>query len=322
MESTRANPGEAARAFACTYLALEGAGIVAFWAVLWLVPGVRSHFVMAGAPDATFLAFVLADAVFLPVAAWAGAWAIKRGARWTVPLLWLHAGAAVYAALIACGMWVFDRTLWLGAGLMLPLLLFPVVIASAFTRAISSNGAMNGCDSGVNNGLTPLVRTAWQVLVFWTFFLAVVPAAIGLVERELGVPVWEGIKPWRRLAAGAMFAGASAIGLWSATAMAIRGRGTPLPTDPAVELVTTGPYAWVRNPMAVAGLLQGLSVAIYLGSGLTLAYVLLGCAIWQVAVRPQEERELLARFGERYEAYRRRVRCWLPRWGGDGVRVR
>jgi protein-S-isoprenylcysteine O-methyltransferase Ste14 len=318
VKGDRANPGEAARAFSCTYLTLEGAGILTFWVVLWLVPGVRTHFVMAGAPDATFMAFVLADAIFLPLVAWAGAWSIWRGTRWTVPLLWLHAGAAVYAALIACGMWVFDRTLWLGAGLMLPLLLFPVVIASAFTRASLSNGAVPGSESRASDGLAPLVRTAWQVLVFWTFFLAVVPAAIGLVEREVGVPVWASGELWRRLAAGAMFAGASAIGLWSAAAMAIRGRGTPLPTDPAVELVTTGPYAWVRNPMAVAGLLQGLSVALYLGSGLTLAYVLIGCAIWQVAVRPQEERELLERFGERYEAYRRRVRCWLPRGGGGG----
>lgn len=296
---------------------------MAFWIALWLAPGLRRHFVMAGAPDATFMAFVLADAVFLPLVAWAGAWSIQRGARWTVPLLWLHAGAAVYAALIACGMWVLDRTLWLGAGLMLPLLLFPIVIARAFTTVDSvrgnlSGGAISRGEDRTSEGLGPLVRTAWQVLVFWTFFLAVVPAAIGLVEREVGVPVWEGGVWWRRAAAGVMFVGASAIGLWSAAAMAIRGRGTPLPTDPAIELVTTGPYAWVRNPMAVAGLLQGLSVAIYLGSALTLAYVVTGCLIWQVAVRPQEERELLARFGQRYEAYRRRVRCWLPRWGGGG----
>lgn len=85
------------------------------------------------------------------------------------------------------------------------------------------------------------------------------------------------------------------------------------PLDTARSLVTKGPYAWVRNPMAIAGLLQGTGVALFLGSPIVLVYVLAGGLLWQLLVRPVEERDLLERFGAGYTAYRASVRCWIPR---------
>ena len=41
--------------------------------------------------------------------------------------------------------------------------------------------------------------------------------------------------------------------------MAVTGRGTPLPFDAARDLVVSGPYRLVRNPMVVAGLTQSLA---------------------------------------------------------------
>jgi protein-S-isoprenylcysteine O-methyltransferase Ste14 len=38
-----------------------------------------------------------------------------------------------------------------------------------------------------------------------------------------------------------------------------------------------------------------------------------GVLVWQFVLRPVEERDLAARFGAAYEAYRRAVRCWWPR---------
>ena len=95
--------------------------------------------------------------------------------------------------------------------------------------------------------------------------------------------------------------------------MATAGRGTPLPTSPARRLVIAGPYRWVRNPMALAGVLQAVGVGLWLGSWVVVAYALCGAVLWHVVVRPQEERELIERFGEPYEHYRRAARCWLPR---------
>src|SRR5699024_11342439 len=48
----------------------------------------------------------------------------------------------------------------------------------------------------------------------------------------------------------AVLAFSSVIGVWSARAIANFGSGTPLPAQMAHHLVTRGPYAFVRNPMA------------------------------------------------------------------------
>ena len=110
-----------------------------------------------------------------------------------------------------------------------------------------------------------------------------------------------------------LFLAFSALNLRSGGVLSTLGRGTPLPLDCPRELVISGPYAYVRNPMAVAGLGQGLSVAIWLGSWGVLAYVIAGMALWQWGARPAEEQDLEARFGTAYRDYRAAVRCWVPR---------
>jgi protein-S-isoprenylcysteine O-methyltransferase Ste14 len=60
------------------------------------------------------------------------------------------------------------------------------------------------------------------------------------------------------------FCAASALGIWSAVVMSTLGRGTPLPSAMASDLVVRGPYRFVRNPMAVAGIVQGAAVGLCL----------------------------------------------------------
>ena len=95
--------------------------------------------------------------------------------------------------------------------------------------------------------------------------------------------------------------------------MAVVGRGTPLPTDCPRHLVVAGPYRWVRNPMAVAGLTQGLAVGLGLGSWWMPVAVLAGGLLWNYAVRPVEEEHLEQLFGDQYREYRAQVNCWWPR---------
>ncbi|HLL99752.1 MAG TPA: isoprenylcysteine carboxylmethyltransferase family protein, partial [Pyrinomonadaceae bacterium] len=110
----------------------------------------------------------------------------------------------------------------------------------------------------------------------------------------------------------ALFVGISLLGLSSAVTMSKIGKGTPLPLDSARNLVVAGTYAFVRNPMAVSGVGQGLAVGLYLGSPLVLIYALMGGLIWQLIFRPLEETNLHQRFGAEYEEYCRKVRCWIP----------
>lgn len=154
-----------------------------------------------------------------------------------------------------------------------------------------------------------LTKTLMQTAVFWTTLLWLVPSEIVRFESELAAPRFVP----RPLLGWSTFAMAGILGLWSAWTMATRGRGTPLPMDTASRLVTSGPYQAVRNPMAVAGLAQGLGVGLLLGSWGVLVYVLSGLALWHALIRPLEERDLLERFGHDYESYRKRVGLWLPR---------
>ncbi|MFO0784447.1 MAG: isoprenylcysteine carboxylmethyltransferase family protein [Phycisphaerales bacterium] len=155
-----------------------------------------------------------------------------------------------------------------------------------------------------------LANTLLQTVLFWGFFLAVLPAGIVSCERALGVPAmtW----PHQQLMGGVVFALAGTLGLTSGITMALAGRGTPLPMACPHALVVVGPYRYIRNPTAVAGLAQGVGVAAMVGSWSVLAYVFAGGALWQVMVRPHEEADLLSRFGTPYAHYRAAVRCWVP----------
>lgn len=88
---------------------------------------------------------------------------------------------------------------------------------------------------------------------------------------------------------------------------------TPDPTQPqkATELVTSGVYSLSRNPMYVgdAVMLAGIAVWIENLIGLVpLAAFVLFIDRFQI---PAEEQALAEIFGDRYTAYRGKVRRWL-----------
>jgi protein-S-isoprenylcysteine O-methyltransferase Ste14 len=145
----------------------------------------------------------------------------------------------------------------------------------------------------------------------WGLALAVGPALLAAAERRVGVPGFD--FPGRWGVALGVFVACSALNVASGAVLAVCGRGTPLPVACPRALVVAGPYRYVRNPMAVAGIGQGVAVALGLGSWLVLLYALAGAVIWHVAVRPAEERDLAARFGRAYTAYRRAVPLWRAR---------
>lgn len=162
--------------------------------------------------------------------------------------------------------------------------------------------------SWIINGLKTLI----QVAAFWGLFLWAIPILILRFESRAQMS-WQVLKDPEVHALGLLlFVGLSLVGLWSAWTMVRRGAGTPLPSDATRKLVTSGPYRWVRNPMAVAGIGQGISVGLMLGSWLTVLYALIGSVAWNVIARPLEEADLLSKFGESYRGYQQQVRCWIP----------
>ncbi|MGH7131275.1 MAG: methyltransferase family protein [Phycisphaerales bacterium] len=295
----------AARAFALSYLAIQTAALVAYWLVLWLIPGSRPLFAFRAAPDQTLLAIAAPDLLVFGVIGAAAGWAVWRQAGWAFFALTAHAGAAAYAAVLAIGMWIAEPRLWPGAGLMLPALFLPGVFAWHARPGARAAGEPTAASS--------LLKTAAQTVVFWAFFLFVVPPLIVRIEMGLGWSRWPIDPRVSRYAAVFLFAIAGACGVWSGWTMAVVGRGTPLPTDPACRLVVVGPYRFIRNPMAFTGVLQAVAVGIWLGAWSVVLYAVCGAVLWHMLVRPVEERELADRFGAAYRRYVAAVRCWLPR---------
>jgi protein-S-isoprenylcysteine O-methyltransferase Ste14 len=157
-----------------------------------------------------------------------------------------------------------------------------------------------------------VAKTLAQTVLFWLTFLFILPAGIYQLERVAGLDGLRFAGPATRVASVLLFVVAGAFSLTSGVVMAVRGRGTPLPADCPRALVVAGPYRYVRNPMAIAGLSQGAAVGLYVGSPLILAYVVAGALLWNYVVRPWEEADLERRFGEPFRGYRRSVRCWWP----------
>ncbi len=79
----------------------------------------------------------------------------------------------------------------------------------------------------------------------------------------------------------------------------------------AGELITTGMYAWTRNPLYVANLLIWFGLGLAAGCPIA-ALCMTGLAAAQYhAIILAEEEYLARRYGERYAAYCRRVPRWL-----------
>ncbi len=161
-----------------------------------------------------------------------------------------------------------------------------------------------------------VLKTFSQTIVFWSIFLFILPTGIVAIESALGLEGWRFTSTIGAWCGGLLFVLGGVLGLTSGAVMAVRGRGTPLPADCPRALVVVGPYRYLRNPMAVAGLTQGVAVGVALGSPAVVAYALVGGPIWHFFVRPWEEQDLQQRFGEEYKHYRSQVRCWLPRFPG------
>ena len=100
---------------------------------------------------------------------------------------------------------------------------------------------------------------------------------------------------------------------------AVEGLGTPAPIAPPRELVVTGLYRHVRNPMYVAVLALLIGQALLFGSPALLAVSVMFWLATHVFVILYEEPTLAETFGAKYQAYRASVPRWIPRltpWRG------
>lgn len=113
---------------------------------------------------------------------------------------------------------------------------------------------------------------------------------------------------------GLMFIGAGTLLLLACIwEFARRGRGTLSPVDPPKQLVITGLYRFVRNPMylSVTTVVLG-QLLLTMSPGLFVYWAVWFAAV-NVFVMGFEEPTLRGQFGRDYERYALAVGRWLPR---------
>jgi protein-S-isoprenylcysteine O-methyltransferase Ste14 len=85
----------------------------------------------------------------------------------------------------------------------------------------------------------------------------------------------------------------------------------------APYLLTSGPYAFTRNPIYVGELALWIGWTIFYGSVAVFITIAVLCVLGELVVLPREERALEARFGEVYRQYKRTVPRWFGRTRGN-----
>lgn len=78
------------------------------------------------------------------------------------------------------------------------------------------------------------------------------------------------------------------------------------------ELVTSGPYRWIRHPLYTTGVTVFGALGLIAANWFILLFTLLVFLLVRLVVVPREERELLDRFGSEYEDYMRRTGAMMP----------
>lgn len=294
-----------ARALGRAYFAAQAVAGAAWWVAVFSSDAVREATLGRLDPVPVALLdiplFVIGSAI-AATGRWAALWIVPA---WTA---FATAGIVVYATLTGAAGW--------GAVLMIAATAGSVTSALLVARGhLPSEWMLIGPfafrTARPESRRALLGLTGLQVMVFWVLFLAVIPAVIVWLEHRWQVAI--SVPAAVPVAGGVLLVSASALGLWSAHTMSTLGQGTPLPAALPRRLVVAGPYRWVRNPMAVAGIGQGVAVGLIAGSWLVVVYAICGSAVWNHLIRPHEEADLSARFGAEYDRYRAFVACWVPR---------
>ncbi len=102
--------------------------------------------------------------------------------------------------------------------------------------------------------------------------------------------------------------------LWCFWDFTFQGHGTPAPIDPPKELVSSGPYRYVRNPIYLGVLTIIIGYFLWFKSIWMLAYAVAVLFLCHLFVTLYEEPVLKRKFGAAYENYCQSVPRWFPKF--------
>lgn len=147
-------------------------------------------------------------------------------------------------------------------------------------------------------------------------FIIILPLALIRLGGWLdGALSWPALRdsPLNAILGGLLILTGGLFALWSIYVQFTLGRGTPAPVMATQDLIVRPPYSYCRNPMALGTIVAYLGVSVVAGSPGAALLAALGAVALLTYIRLLEEKEMAARFGEAYLAYRRRVPFIVPR---------
>lgn len=115
--------------------------------------------------------------------------------------------------------------------------------------------------------------------------------------------------PWRGAAGLVVFGAGLGFAVWARRHLG-RNWGTPMTQKTDPELITSGPYRWVRHPiytgivLALAGTAVALNWTWLIAAALALSYFVYSALV--------EERNLIEQFPDAYPAYQRSTKMLVP----------
>lgn len=279
---------------------LQAALIVAWWTGLSCSSKFFEAFQFSGISSTAFWSFFGPDILVITTLSLVRAYRNSR----TLELIVL--GAFAYAALYCLNATILTNSGYLPTGIM---------VLGFFYNAFLCFPNATFRTSSSKRTSTNALKTLVQIVCIWAISLVAIPYVLLDSFDTLKLPT----ASIATIVGVILFLACSLLGLASSYVLVRDGHGTPLPLDQTNSLVISGPYRFVCNPMAIAGIGQGLSIAMIFQSIPIIIYSLLGAVFWHWVVRPIEERDLTERFGNDYTEYRRNVSCWIPRFGRNAT---
>ncbi|MDE1925112.1 MAG: isoprenylcysteine carboxylmethyltransferase family protein [Patescibacteria group bacterium] len=157
-----------------------------------------------------------------------------------------------------------------------------------------------------------LRRGAWWQFAGWRLFVIVVVLWLIHIGYFNGFNHAYWFVPFNPLISGiglACCAAGIALAIWARVYLG-RNWGMPMSVKESPELVTTGPYAYVRHPIYT-----GVLLAIFgtiLTSGAWWIVLLMATGVYFIYSATQEEKIMLKEFPGEYPAYKKRTKMLIP----------
>lgn len=146
-------------------------------------------------------------------------------------------------------------------------------------------------------------------LIVGIVIMIIFPLGVTQINYVLHLPVFT--TPLTQLVGLLLILIGSALFIYCSVIFKIQGKGTPIPIEAPTQLVTTGIYAYTRNPIYLGYWLIVLGEFLWLGHLLLIAYLLIFMVVNHIYVI-YEEKTLQKRFNGEYLAYVQKVPRYVP----------